>query len=97
MKKQLKNSLSSDFIKISEAKHHDPFSVLGRHQNQITVYLPYAEIVSFTHNGMLLNRVPDSDFFQYTVIDGEIPDHYQLSWQDKDGNPHENYDPYTFR
>jgi len=96
VKKQLKNNLSSDFIKISEAKHHDPFSILGRHGDQITVYLPYAEIVSFTHNGVLLNRVPDSDFFQYTVIDGEIPEHYQLSWQDKDGNPHENYDPYTF-
>ena len=101
MKKQLKNILSADFIKITEAKHHDPFSVLGRHrtknQDKITVYSPYAEIVSFTHNGVLLNRVPDSDFFEYTPTASEIiPEHYQLSWLDKDGLAHENHDPYSF-
>lgn len=101
MKKQLKNILSADFIKITEAKHHDPFSVLGRHrtknQDKITVYSPYAEIVSFTHNGVLLNRVPDSDFFEYTLTASEIiPEHYQLSWLDKDGHAHENHDPYSF-
>ena len=101
MKKQLKNILSADFIKITEAKHHDPFSVLGRHrtknQDKITVYSPYAEIVSFTHNGVLLNRVPDSDFFEYTLTASEIiPEHYQLSWLDKDGLAHENHDPYSF-
>ncbi|MFI3220898.1 MAG: 1,4-alpha-glucan branching protein GlgB [Methylococcales bacterium] len=101
VKKQLKNILSADFIKITEAKHHDPFSVLGRHrtknQDKITVYSPYAEIVSFTHNGVLLNRVPDSDFFEYTLTASEIiPEHYQLSWLDKDGLAHENHDPYSF-
>ncbi|MEI6708927.1 MAG: 1,4-alpha-glucan branching protein GlgB [Methylococcales bacterium] len=101
VKKQLKNILSADFIKITEAKHHDPFSVLGRHrtknQDKITVYSPYAEIVSFTHNGVLLNRVPDSDFFEYTLTAREIiPEHYQLSWLDKDGNAHESHDPYSF-
>ena len=101
MKKQLKNILSADFIKITEAKHHDPFSVLGRHrtknQDKITVYSPYAEIVSFTHNGVLLNRVPDSDFFEYTLTASEIiPEHYPLSWLDKDGLAHENHDPYSF-
>ncbi|MSP28024.1 MAG: 1,4-alpha-glucan branching protein GlgB [Methylococcales bacterium] len=101
MKEQLKNILSADFIKITEAKHYDPFSILGCHRknnkDQITVYLPYAEVVSFSHNGVVLNRVPDSDFFEYIIKANEVmPEHYQLSWQDKDGNPHENYDPYTF-
>jgi 1,4-alpha-glucan branching enzyme len=101
VKKQLKNILSIDFIKITQAKHHDPFSILGRHrtnnQDKITVYSPYAEIVSFSHNGVLLNRIPDSDFFEHTLAAGEvIPDHYQLSWLDKDGNAHENHDPYSF-
>ena len=97
MKKQSKNILSTDSIKITEAKHHDPFSILGRHQEKITVYLPYAETVSFSHNSVALDRVPDSDFFTYVVKTNEIiPKHYQLSWLDKDGNTHENYDPYTF-
>ncbi|MCK5925987.1 MAG: hypothetical protein KAG10_08855 [Methylococcales bacterium] len=46
-KQQKKISLDSDFIKISEATHHDPFSVLGRHtkrkKTQVTLYLRYAE------------------------------------------------------
>ncbi|OYV21062.1 MAG: 1,4-alpha-glucan branching enzyme [Methylococcaceae bacterium NSP1-2] len=101
MKKQSTNILSADFIKITEAKHHDPFSILGRHrknkQDQVTVYLPYAESVCFSHNDAALTRVPNSDFFEYTIENDQvIPEHYQLSWLDKDGNTHKNYDPYTF-
>lgn len=97
MKKQSKNLLSDDFRKITEAKHHDPFAVLGRHEDQITVYLPYAETVKFDHNGVALERVPGSDFFVYSVTKGdEIPQHYVLSWQDKDGYDHKDCDPYTF-
>ena len=101
MKKQSTNILSADFIKITEAKHHDPFSILGRHrknkQDQVTVYLPYAESVCFSHNDAALTRVPNSDFFEYSIENGQvIPEHYQLSWLDKDGNTHKNYDPYTF-
>ena len=61
------NKLDDDLIKISQAKHHDPFSVLGRHINndqvQIKVYLPYAETVCFSSNGVELNRITGSDFF----------------------------------
>ncbi|MDD1607871.1 MAG: 1,4-alpha-glucan branching protein GlgB [Methylococcaceae bacterium] len=101
VKKQSTNILSADFIKITEAKHHDPFSILGRHrknkQDQVTVYLPYAESVCFSHNDAALTRVPNSDFFEYSIENGQvIPEHYQLSWLDKDGNTHKNYDPYTF-
>ncbi|MEY3758894.1 MAG: hypothetical protein RIR39_385, partial [Pseudomonadota bacterium] len=50
--KMEENKLDTDSLKISEAKHHDPFSVLGRHiknnQVQVKVYLPYAEMVSFS-------------------------------------------------
>lgn len=100
MKKQSNNALDSDAIKIMEAKHHDPFSILGRHPKndhiQVKVYLPYAETVSFTHNGAALNRIPDTDFFEYNAEPGRLPAHYRLSWIDKDGNSHENYDPYDF-
>jgi 1,4-alpha-glucan branching enzyme len=94
--------LDADFIKIMEARHHDPFSVLGRHsknssQVQIKVYLPYAETVNLKHNRAALNRIPDTDFFEYTAKENEqLPAHYQLSWIDKSGYNHENYDPYDF-
>ncbi|PPK71769.1 1,4-alpha-glucan branching enzyme [Methylobacter tundripaludum] len=100
MKKQSNNALDSDAIKIMEAKHHDPFSILGRHPKndhiQVKVYLPYAETVSLSHNGAALNRIPDTDFFEYNAEPGRLPAHYRLSWIDKDGNSHENYDPYDF-
>lgn len=83
-----------------EARHHDPFSVLGRHLKnnhiQVKVYLPYAETVCFSHNEAALNRLPNSDFFEYNAEAEQLPEHYQLSWVDKDGNSHKNYDPYDF-
>ncbi|MFU8789087.1 MAG: 1,4-alpha-glucan branching protein GlgB [Methylobacter sp.] len=100
MKKQSKNTLDPDAIKIMEARHHDPFSFLGRHlknnYTQIKVYMPYAETVRFSHNNAELPRIPDTDFFEYNAEKEQIPAHYKLSWLDKDGNSGENYDPYDF-
>ena len=95
------NKLDQGEIKISAAKHHDPFSVLGRHlknnQINIKVYLPYAESVCLSHNGATLNRLTGSDFFEYCANMGEeLPEHYKLIWVDKDGYTHDNYDPYDF-
>ena len=98
--KKAANKLDPDSIKIMEAKHHDPFSILGRHSknNQILikVYLPYAETVRLSNNGPVLNRITGTDFFEYYAKEGELPEHYKLSWIDKNGYTHENYDPYDF-
>ena len=98
--KKEENKLDADSIKIMEAKHHDPFSVLGRHlknnQIQVKVYLPYAETVRFSNNGAVFNRIPGTDFFEYYAKEGELPEHYQLTWVDKNGYTHEDYDPYDF-
>ncbi|MFZ2452675.1 MAG: 1,4-alpha-glucan branching protein GlgB [Methylovulum miyakonense] len=100
MKKQAINTLDADSIKIIAAKHHDPFSVLGRHtvndQTKIKVYLPHAESVSFADNDAKLDRIPGTDFFEYIDKNNGLPAHYRLSWLDKDGDAHENHDPYTF-
>jgi 1,4-alpha-glucan branching enzyme len=100
VKKQSTNKLDSDSIKIIEARHHDPFSILGRHQKnkstQIKVYLPYAESVRLGNDGPAFQRITGTDFFEYNAENKELPTHYKLSWIDKDGYPHENYDPYDF-
>jgi 1,4-alpha-glucan branching enzyme len=100
MKKPSKIKIDSDSLMLSQAKHHDPFSILGRHlkDNRITVkvYLPFAETVSFSHNNCELTRIPDTDFFEYSTENKDIPEHYKISWVDKDGNKHEHHDPYTF-
>ena len=92
--------LSDDLIRITEAKHHDAFSVLGRHTKDdtttITVYTPYAESINLGPKGPAFERIPDSDFFLYQTTEDTIPLHYQLAVTDKEGNKHLSYDPYDF-
>ncbi|WP_020483170.1 1,4-alpha-glucan branching protein GlgB [Methylomonas sp. MK1] len=95
------NTLDSELIKLTEAKHHDPFSVLGRHgqgrDNVIRVYLPYAETVRINSpQGPEFSRIPDTDFFEYHPGSEAIAEHYPLFWTDKDGYDHQHYDPYCF-
>ena len=95
-------TLNDDFVKISEAKHHDPFAILGRHPDindpdkiQIRLYLPYAETVRIA-DGSVIPRVEGTDFFVYTTPAKALTGHYQLEWEDKDGGLHTCYDPYDF-
>ncbi len=98
-KQQKKITLDSDSIKISEATHHDPFSILGRHiknkQTQIKVYLPYAESVSITGYGEL-QRIAGTDFFECPLRSSKTFKHYELQGVDKEGHPFKFYDPYDF-
>ncbi len=98
-KQQKKITLDSDSIKISEATHHDPFSILGRHiknkQTQVKVYLPYAETVSITGYGEL-QRMTDTDFFEAPLKSAKTLKHYELHGVDKEGHPFKFYDPYDF-
>ncbi|MDD4914212.1 MAG: 1,4-alpha-glucan branching protein GlgB [Methylococcales bacterium] len=96
-----KNKLDSDVIKIIEAKHHDPFSVLGRQikdgKTVIRAFLPYAECVRIGKDSNEMQRIPGTDMFEYFPKDDQlIATHYQLFWTDKDGVQHQDYDPYSF-
>jgi 1,4-alpha-glucan branching enzyme len=90
----------SDSLKITEARHHDPFCVLGRHtlagNQHIKVYLPFAETVTLKHNNEEFQRIVGTDFFVCNIGNTSLPQHYQLAWVDKSGNPHCDYDPYDF-
>ena len=92
--------LNENEQKIISAKNHDPFAILGRHsvgdKTSIKVYLPYAESVTLSHDGAELVRLTGSDFFEYISESNELPVHYELTWIDKAGYTHKNYDPYDF-
>ncbi len=93
--------LDTDLSKIMQARHHDPFSVLGRQkyrsQNLIRVFLPHAETVHIGLEGPAMERIPDTDFFEYIYPAGQEPEpRYLLVWQDKDGVEHRQVDPYSF-
>jgi len=99
-KKNKKDQLNTDLIRITEAKHHNPFSVLGRHKEAkvttLTIYAPYAESINLNVKGPALERIPETDFFQYQTKKNNLPEHYQLAIIDKEGNKHLSYDPYDF-
>ena len=92
-------SLPPELEKIVQARHHDPFSVLGRHHNHgddiVRAFLPGAREVSI-ENGPSLERIEGTDLFQGSLQDFKIPLHYALLWTDGEGNQHRTIDPYTF-
>jgi 1,4-alpha-glucan branching enzyme len=92
--------LTQDMQRICDATHHDPFSVLGphRHNNEITIriYNPQAEEVYLADNGMMLQRIPNSDFFEWHGHIDNLPDHYRLIWRDKTHREHIIHDPYSY-
>ncbi|MGR9045952.1 MAG: 1,4-alpha-glucan branching protein GlgB [Gammaproteobacteria bacterium] len=100
MEKPSNHTLDTDSIKIMEASHHDPFSILGRHQHgnffKVKLYLPHAESVCFANGGPEIPRLTGTDFFEYLAQPNELPEHYQFDWIDKAGGRHTDYDPYDF-
>ncbi|MCB2261508.1 MAG: 1,4-alpha-glucan branching protein GlgB [Candidatus Thiosymbion ectosymbiont of Robbea hypermnestra] len=92
---------SSDSIaRILEARHRDPFAVLGRHlagdRCIVRAFLPGAKGVRIPEAGVALTRVPDTDLFVWEGRAGTVPERYRLSWEDRAGNRHSRYDPYCF-
>lgn len=92
--------LNSELEKIIQARHHNPFSVLGRHdvdgESQVTVYLPYAVDVTLADLQQPMQRLPNSDFFQWQGQADLLPQHYRLQWVDNEQQQHSLYDPYCF-
>ena len=93
-------TLDKELIKIRDAKHHDPFAVLGRHpmgdQTLVRVYNPRATEVAIVEGDLHLQRISGSDFFEWRGDGGALPHHYRLVWRDKDHREHINHDPYSY-
>ncbi|NOZ54761.1 MAG: 1,4-alpha-glucan branching protein GlgB [Gammaproteobacteria bacterium] len=94
------NGLDVEFQKITEARHHDPFAVLGKHrfqhQEAIRAYFPYATEVTVAEGEKPMQPIANTGIFQWSGDIGEVPDHYRLIWRDADHREHISHDPYTF-
>ncbi|VAW73016.1 1,4-alpha-glucan (glycogen) branching enzyme, GH-13-type [hydrothermal vent metagenome] len=95
------NLSQAEFDRIAQARHHDPFSVLGKHatgsgKELIRAYLPGADEVSIAEGNFHLQRVPDTDLFEWHGNPGSVPDHYRLIWRDEGHCEHIAHDPYSF-
>ena len=93
--------LESGIRLISEAKHHDPFSVLGKHQMEgqhvFRAYLPYAESAEFGEERMPMARIPKTDIFERVLSKGEeCLIHPKIYWTSKSGAVGSHIDPYSF-
>ncbi|MCP3851509.1 MAG: 1,4-alpha-glucan branching protein GlgB [Gammaproteobacteria bacterium] len=101
VKKYMKSPLKNDLYRIINAKHHDPFEVLGfDHEHKlIRVFLPYAEkvfVITSKKSKESVERLPDSDFFEWKGDVQSLSPHFQLNWIDRSGYEHTDYYPYTF-
>ncbi|NNC68402.1 MAG: 1,4-alpha-glucan branching enzyme, partial [Gammaproteobacteria bacterium] len=94
------HSIHADLQRVINAQHHNPFSVLGRCNNNtqsvIRAYIPNCKIVHIDANGAEMTRILDTDIFEYTGSQDNILEHYKLCWQTSEGDKFSEYDPYTF-
>ncbi len=98
---KVEEGLNPGLRRLLEARHHDPFAVLGRHPTDgIEIFralLPHAESARIESDGPQMQRIPGTDLFECRVEHGNgIPQHYSISWQDKSGRTGHHVDPYTF-
>jgi len=93
-------SMIGDAVRLQEGRHPDPCAVLGRHDDgdQITVrsFIPGAVQIWLTDTGQALQRLVDTDLFEWQGSDKRLPLHYRLTWVDAEGCKQTGYDPYSF-
>ncbi len=86
--------------RVLDARHHDPFAVLGRHpldgQTVVRALLPRAvEAWVVEASDAPMRRLDDTDLFQWQG--DSLPDRpYRIRWSDGHGHEQVAYDPYAF-
>ena len=90
----------ADLARLAEARHHDPFSVLGPHPNGksivVRAFLPHAQKAGIVEIDAPMQRVDGTDLFEWQGDATTLPARYRLRWTDELGQQHERYDPYAF-
>ncbi len=92
--------LNQGLQRILEARHHDPFSVLGRHTTgdraTLRVLLPGAAAVRIAGPDLAMQRIEGTDFFIWEGESSTLPERCRLIWTDSAGHQHHLVDPYCF-
>jgi 1,4-alpha-glucan branching enzyme len=92
--------LDEDLGKLIDARHHDPFAILGGHGEGgdlvVRAFIPRAGAVSIVEGNLPLERVGASDLFQWRGRRADLPEHYRLVWRDSGHHEHIVHDPYTY-
>jgi 1,4-alpha-glucan branching enzyme len=100
MKNVTSPKLQPELQRIIDARHHDPFAVLGRHPQDkkviVRAHLPYAEEVHIAEGNLPLQRIPNTDLFEWQGKPEQVPERYRLIWRDSYHHEHIAHDPYCF-
>jgi len=92
--------LSPDLQKLVDARHKDPFAVLGRHPQGedvvVRALLPHAEEVTLLEGGHVLHRIEGTDLFEWRGAAAQVPQRYRLLWRDDQHREHVAHDPYCY-
>ena len=92
--------LDAELQRIADARHHDPFEVLGRHvigdEVVVRAFMPHARSVAIEEGDLPLERIEGSDFFVWRGKAEALPERYRLVWRDEEHRDHIIHDPYTF-
>jgi len=98
-KRAIPVALQADLQRIMETRHHDPFSILGRHVEgdtaRICIFKPHVEQLTVGAQRLPMRRLENSDIFFWQGKAEEVPEHYQLHWNFA-GREVSEYDPYCF-
>ncbi|MBK7540546.1 MAG: 1,4-alpha-glucan branching protein GlgB [Candidatus Competibacteraceae bacterium] len=90
----------ADAVLLGEGRHPDPFRVLGRHGRAeriaIRAFWPGARQVYLVDIGQPLQRVAETDLFEWQGKVSALAPHYQLAWTTADGRQFAMHDPYSF-
>ncbi|MES9902949.1 MAG: 1,4-alpha-glucan branching enzyme, partial [Sedimenticola sp.] len=93
-------ALNKDLRRIIDARHHDPFAILGRHihgnKERVTLFLPGAVRALIEETGAELTRLNTTDLFVWEGAVDEQPDRYRVRATYAGGAEHCTYDPYCF-
>jgi len=89
-----------DVRRFLEGRLHDPFAILGRRDRAgkatIRAFIPRCHAVFIESRQNPAQRIPGTDFFEYTGNSKELPQHYRFLVDDEHGNSREITDPYSF-
>lgn len=92
--------LSPNMQKLIEARYHDPFALLGRHEDRgrvlVRAFMPRTEEVSIAEGNLPLKRIEGTDIFEWEGDAEQIPERYRLIWRDDEHREHIAHDPYCY-
>lgn len=98
---KLLSSLTDGMNLIANARHHEPFSVLGVHRGKTASYLlyrpgAYKVELKVGEETESLSRVGESDFFYWQGESARLPEHPQFKEQSRSNGEIIYTDPYSF-